>query len=164
MGVTPSGDFDPAFARLIKCKVAKYGFNRDEREDAEQDLWVHLISGMRRHDPARASRLTFANQIVTSKLNTMRQRERSQKRDRRRLVRAGDHGADLVDPTDLVRSQELRLDMQSALSGLPAEQLTVAALLAVHTESDVIRLSGLSRQKVRGIKSKLAKHLKHLRE
>ena len=124
---------------------------------------MHVIMGMRRYDPTRASRLTFADQIVTSKLITMRQHQRAKKRDRRRLVHVNGDEAGVVDATDLHHSREMRLDVQSALSRLPAELRAIATLFKTFSEAEVVKRSGLSRQRVRGIKAKLAQSLAHLR-
>ena len=99
MGVDPSLQYDPKIAELIRIKVRRlvgdYGFNRGDEHDLRQALWVHVAGGMRRFDPARATAVTYADRIVTSKIASIVGHATAAKRDRRRQRYLG-NGAELV--------------------------------------------------------------------
>lgn len=55
----------PEMVKLIKSRAymlsRSYGHTAEDREDLEQDMALHLLSALSRHDPARSSLATFAN-------------------------------------------------------------------------------------------------------
>jgi DNA-directed RNA polymerase specialized sigma24 family protein len=162
------GDADPVIAALIRRKAkrlsATRGFHAGDEEDLRQDLWLNVVRAMQTYDPHRASRRTFAARIITTRSISMAKQARAEKRDGSR-VRALDS---LLDPPaqrrepspDHISSQ---LDVHDMLARLPADLHPIATLFMKHgRESGVIRESGMSRQRVRGMRRRLAEHLQAL--
>jgi DNA-directed RNA polymerase specialized sigma subunit len=58
----------PEMVKLIKSRAymlsKSYGHTAEDREDLEQDMALHLLSALSRHDPARSSLATFANRVI----------------------------------------------------------------------------------------------------
>ena len=163
MGAGPAGDFDPQISALITMKVrrliGRHGFTRDDEEDLRQQLWTHVINGMRHHDPRRGSRLTYADRIVSSKIVSIIEYTTAQKRDRRKLRPITDDSA-LPGRGSSPEQLDLAADIREALSLLPAELRAIATLLMEFTEAEVIRKTGLTRQQVRGMRAKIERHLR----
>ena len=160
MGAHPADDLDPRVADLIRHKakqiVGNYGFTRDDEDDLRQELAAHVIDGMRHHDPSRASSRTFADRIITSKLANIIEHATAKKRDRRK-ERAIDDASDSV-WLDEDRSREqidTATDVRQAMERLPEDLRQVAQLLSEHTEAEVIRRSGYSREQVRRMRREI---------
>jgi RNA polymerase sigma factor (sigma-70 family) len=165
MGAHPADDLDPKVSDLIRHKAkmmtGSYGFTRDDEEDLCQELVAHVIQGMRQHDPQRASQRTFADRIITSKLASIIQHATAKKRNRRR-ERSIDQASELPEPDgDRSREQiESAMDVRQALECLPADLRQIAQLFSEHTEAEVIRRSGYSREQVRRMCRKLQMHFR----
>lgn len=57
-------------------------FNRPEREDVEQDLWLHLLTQTQNYDPQRSSLNTFIDRMVNSAAaHLVRRRESDMRAD-----------------------------------------------------------------------------------
>lgn len=55
-------------------------FNRSEREDIEQDLWLHLLTQAQNFDPERSALNTFIDRMVNSAAATLVRRRKSDMR------------------------------------------------------------------------------------
>jgi RNA polymerase sigma factor (sigma-70 family) len=167
MGTDAQGEWNQHTADLIRYKVRKMfpnacGYTKEDREDKEQDLWVQITLGMRRFDPSRASRRTFSTRIVNSKINTLMDHDRAQKRDRGR--RSADLPEGLSDPHQHPSDTDRRLDVSAALESLSPRDQSVAALLDTFTIAGIARKTGLSRQQVRTSRDRIANQLAHLKD
>lgn len=154
MGARPAEQpFDKRTAALIRLKVRKlvgrYGFKRDDEPDLRQELAMHVVKGLKGHDPTRSSERTFAARIIESKVASIVRRASAAKRDRRRLgagveleeLQARDGAA--------IENRELQDAVQAALSGLPPQTRSVANLLMESGQLEVARRLGITRQQVR---------------
>jgi hypothetical protein len=162
-GVSRPSDIDPYARWLIKHKVRRlvdrHGFRRDDEQDLHQELAMHVVAGMRRHDPARASTRTFADRIITTKIASIIQHATAQKRDRRR-VQAIDEVSEPSRPTHQA-AVDARLDVIQAVASLPDDLRSVATLLMEHgSEAAVIRAGRMTREMVRGRRRRIAAHLR----
>src|SRR5690349_1931990 len=87
-GAGPS-DLDQRVSEMITFRARTLarspGFLRREEEDVAQELWLHLIERMQRHDPVRAKPQTYADRVLTSKVQDLVRRARAQRRDLRRV-------------------------------------------------------------------------------
>lgn len=74
---------------LIRVKarqlIRRHGFGRSDKDDIEQDLFLHLLSQAQQFDPARGSINTFIARVVDSAVAML-------VRDRRRNKRAPETG------------------------------------------------------------------------
>ncbi len=161
-------DVDPVVADLIRRKARRLarslGFSPSDEDDLRQDLWLHVVAGMQRYDATRASCRTFATRIVTTRSISMAQHTRAQKRDRRRercidsLVEPPADGRELT-----LEQVDLRTDVGGVVASLPVDLHPIAILYMRHGgDAGVIRASGLSRQRVRGLRRRLTEHLQVL--
>jgi RNA polymerase sigma-70 factor (ECF subfamily) len=169
MGVPPEGGIDPQIAKLIRFKVGRmfgnaHGYTREDREDLEQDAWVHVVVGMRRYDAKRARPRTFAARIVNSKLKTAIKHRHAEKRDRRRVSPRNPEELDLPDARHDRELLDDQIDVREALDRLPPELRAIATLFETLTEAEVTRRTGMSRQTVRGMRQRIARHLGALKK
>jgi DNA-directed RNA polymerase specialized sigma24 family protein len=153
MGARPADDFDPQIRKLIRIKVSRligrYGFRKDDEEDLRQEVSMHVVKGLRQHDPTRAKAKTYAEHIVDSKLANIIEGATAQKRDRRReqpleaasetVLLDGENGRDQLDTA---------LDVKAALAKVAdAELRWIATLFMKHgTEAAVVRQTGFNRR------------------
>jgi DNA-directed RNA polymerase specialized sigma24 family protein len=162
MGARPTGDFDPQIAELIRFKVKRlignYGFTRSDEEDLRQELAMHVVAGMKTYDATRSSPHTYADRIVTSKIADIIDHSTAQKRDRRRQ-RPLDAVPEPASPPerDPLRGSDTKLDVQAAMANLPDDLRAIATLFMNSSEAEVIRKTGMGRQRVRGLRRRLAR-------
>jgi hypothetical protein len=161
MDGSSAGAFDPRVAALIRYKarklVGQHGFTRDDEEDLRQELALHVVKGLQRHDPARGSERTFADRIVTSKVASIIERARAQKRDRTRERLLSD---DVEIVARSAPAVDLLADVRRAVATLPLYLRPVASLLENHTQAEVARRTRLTRQQVRTMRKRIARHFR----
>jgi hypothetical protein len=158
MSRTTPTDLDARIKELIRFKAKRLagspGFLRREEEGLRQELSLHVLDRMRRHDPARATRATYADRVLTSKVRDLVRRARAQRRDQRRVQSLEALPLRTVEEL-LARTLEaehhadLRHDVPVVLAKLSDADRAVAVSLADHCVAEVTRRTGLSRQRVR---------------
>jgi hypothetical protein len=165
MSAQPTGEVDPVIAALIRRKARRLAqtcrSQRCDERDLRQQLWLEVYSALRRHEPRRATRRTYATKIVTTRSVSIARHAFAQRRDRRRerpLDAVAEQRVDRRLPTP--EQVDLRLDVHEAVRRLDDDLRPVAHLFTQHTESEVVRTTGLSRQKVRGMRSRIASALR----
>lgn len=136
------------------------GFLRRDEEDIAQELWLHLIERMQRHDPARAKPQTYADRVLTSKVHDLVRRARAQRRDLRR-VRSLEDLPPRTAKELLARTLEaedyadLRHDVPAILAKLTPSDRRIAEALADRPLTEVARRTGLSRQQARSTRLRI---------
>lgn len=163
------GDHDPADPRFTRADAAfirrkadrllgHYGFTRDELDDVQQELVLHLLRQAHHYRPERGSRRRFVSKVVKHRLlNLVDQRLR--KKRNRRCVRplAATSETQLADGGRSAARVNLHIDVWAVLARVPAALRDVAILLcARHTEREIEAKLGLTRQQVRGRINRLA--------
>lgn len=150
--------FDPEVTEIIRTKVKKFmrkfPFLRHEQEDLEQTVTVHVVQGMKRHDPARGSPGALANVIAESKLLSEVAKSTAAKRDRRGDVHLDEEVVDGAPRSEL----DLNIDIKNTIEGLPPELRRLALLLQEHLPAKAGRLAGLTPAQLRTQVSKLRGH------
>jgi RNA polymerase sigma factor (sigma-70 family) len=161
----PAQDLDPRLAQLIRFEVrtliGRYGFTISDREDLQQDLALHLIEQMSGHDPGRGKIATFADRILRNRVVGI-VRHRCAGKRHRRVERPLEDAANVPDrgEAELLRQHRLKLDLDQALSRLPQELADAAALFKECGEAEMVRRTGLSRQRVRTLRQRIGQHLR----
>lgn len=172
-----SKDFLNDYARtLIRVKARQLSRRKDfsdcEAEDIQQDLILHILAKLDRFDPNRASLNTFLATVVNSAVAMM---VRSRSRIKRnggagvetmsleQIVDLCDGTAKSIGATlseaDAKRRRggrflsgeemvEMSMDVQSVLRNLPESLQQVCHLLMTETQSEVLRLSGLTHRQL----------------
>lgn len=154
-------DLDPAARALIRHKARKLaasrGFTPSEADDLEQELALHAHLASNRFDPRRGSATAFYDTVLANKVRSIVQHARAGKRDRRR-ERPLDEAAGTPASS---QSVDLQLDVAAALTSLPAGDRAIAAHLmtGIDTVAGVTRAAGLTRQRVRSARGRIARRL-----
>lgn len=145
-----SADIDPIARALIGHKVWKIirrgGFTSSDRPDLEQELALQAHVSGPKYDPRRGARGAFYDCVMERKAAHLLAHHGRQKRDRRQEEPLDEAAV----PARVLTHIDLKLDVRDALSRLPSELRTVATLFMEGGEAEVIRRTGLSRQRVRG--------------
>lgn len=167
MGNRADPRFNDADARIIRHKVRKlighYGWRRSDTDDLQQELAMHVATHMDRYDPDRGTRGAFVDRIVANKIANIVEHRTARKRDRRKDRQLDDVSEwDLRDQTQPEHNRDLASAVHAAIGGLPDDLRPVALLLMQMGEAEVIRQTGLSRQKVRGMKRQIEQHLREM--
>ena len=168
MGAHPAAerDLDPRLAQLIKYKVTRltqrFGSRVGGANDLRQELSLHVVAGLQRHDPSRGSPRTLADRIVTSRSADLVRRAMAVKRDRQRErpLDVVDDGVLLGGDDRSLERLELEADVAQVLAGLTKDLRWVAGLLMRSTEAEVIRETGLSREQVRRMRRAIAERFR----
>ena len=162
-------DLDPQISALIRRKARilsrSFGFKLGDEEDLRQELTLHIIEKLRRHDPKRAAVGTFVDRLLDSKAVDLLRYVLARKRNRRREEPPDADVPDrdleeLRDKAWSLERVELAMDVWEALADLPEELREVAALLMVYGQADVARMTRLSREQVRRMERRIARHLR----
>lgn len=154
MGSHADPRFTDADAEVIKHKVRKiigrYGLNRSDEPDLQQDLAMHISVRMAQHDPSRGARSTFVDRVITNKIASIIEHRTAQKRDRRRetTLEAVDEDA-VADRADDQQVLDRQNDVREAVARLPLELQDFARRLQTQSEAEIIRATGLTRGQVR---------------
>lgn len=162
MDCDSTGDFDQQLTELIHYKsrslLGHYGFGREDIEDLRQDLAAQVVVGLRKHDPRRSTRRTFASRIIQNKIASLIAHARAQKRDRQRLEPIEDEGQ--IIGCRLLTNMDLPIDVEVAMASLTPELRAIAELFKTLDESAIVRHTGKSRQQIRTAKAQIAIHFR----
>ncbi len=173
--------------QLLRVKARqlthKFGFNRSDQEDLEQDLTTHVLKQFHHFDPSRACVNTFVARIVDSAVAMIL-------RDRWRIKRAaGIHAISLerthvdgngrkrttlaaaVHEADLRRrcggrvqddqgQADLSADFERILAGIAPLHRQIALRLMNATETAIAHDLGISRRQVRNAVAAIREHFK----
>ena len=171
MGARPpelNDRFDPRIAVRIRVRAREMArakhVRKGEQPDLRQELWAHFLKQLANYDPSRGAQYTFAECVTGRKCTDVVRHNRTQRRDRRREEPLdGVPDRKLAGPRERgwrVEQVDLRLDVRDALADLPDDVRLVAALLMVFGESEVVRRTGFSRQRVRTLRKVIERRLK----
>jgi RNA polymerase sigma-70 factor (ECF subfamily) len=162
MKYTPPTDIDPEAKELIRHKARRmakgFGFRRADEADIRQELSLAAHLATMNYDPRRADAVTFYNAVIEHKAIDLLRRQVSRKRDPRRELLI-DTSLGLGVQLDPRPATERRMDLGQALASLPPDDRDVAMALAEHTVMDVARRPGQSRERVRGARRRIRRHL-----
>ena len=162
---------DQNVLRVVHYKAAQlvgtYGFSRSDGEDLQQELLADYFVRLRKFDPAKSSCRTFLRRVIQHRVATLLEAQRAACRDYRLLCNSPDCSAEfvggesvplgeIVSADDCERRigrttlssrdrEELRIDVDNAISLLPAELANVAVLLKSLSTVEVGRQLSLSR-------------------
>jgi RNA polymerase sigma-70 factor (ECF subfamily) len=147
--------------------VGQAGFTRDDLEDLEQELTIHLFEQLPKFDPTRGAFSTFVDRVVDHKAADILDARFAACRDCRLrvgsihdTVRLQDGGEVLVEDMDLddaVQVQrgiggrspheeaDLRIDLERALATLTPEQRDLCLRLMTSTIAEVSAATGVPR-------------------
>ena len=161
MGYSPPTDIDPQVRRLIRHKARRLvgccGLSRFDRQDLEQELALHAISKQSHFNPTRGTTKAFYEQLLRRKAASIVRDATASKRDRHRI----DQTFDVAKlPARDAADAGMQLDVRLALAGLPPELGAIATLFITYREAEVVRRTGLGRQRVRAIKQRIAGRLR----
>ena len=170
MGVVDTdGRLNSYAAWLIRKKarslIGKYGFTNSDKEDIEQELWLHLLRRQDCYDPARSRVTTFIARVVENRIRTLIEHQRAGKRSCDTPVDSLDDRVspdiemdrhEVVDQETYLRAtgqisqplaelRELALDVDRAISSLPPDLRDIALLLMQYTITEVSRRTGIPR-------------------
>jgi RNA polymerase sigma factor (sigma-70 family) len=155
--------FDSKLQTLIRCKVRtlakRYVFARGQHEDLCQDLSLQVVTARQRYDAAKAQPLTFADRVTTRRISDLIAHATAACRDRcrERPLAGGGEDLPLTGPDEQARL-ESALDVRDAVARLPEDLREIAVLLAEDNEAAVVRRTGLSRERVRGMVRRIRQH------
>lgn len=146
-GTLPSNPFNPAIAAIIRIKALSLaerpGLARQDWEDLEQDLRLHVWRRRGRFDGSRATWAAFVRCLVESYGENL-------VRDRLAAKRGHGRAGPLTDEVpDNRGGRETRARaFEAAVASLPAELREVVELLCGGTVTSTARQLGVSRTKV----------------
>jgi len=164
-------DIDDSAKMIIRQRAERIceqcGFTKDDREDLEQELTLHLLERAQEFDPSRASWNTFVARITDNKATSIIRHHGRQKRNFRLLVCSLDDTidcergrADTRETTHLqdgcdprmgttwrfeVEEIDMRVDVSRVLSELSRDLQQLAQRLKTHTITEVARELGIPR-------------------
>ena len=178
----PFEGLDDYAVNLIRYKtrrlIGQAGYTRSDQEDIEQDLSIHLRQQLPKHDPRKGTLKTFVNTVLDNKIRTMVSARLTSQFDFRQhdcsldeMIEA-DTG-DTVSRTEAIDAEEylmatgrlnrrtldvveLRIDVQCAVSMLPADLQDLCARLQERTIVDIAREDGVSRHKIDELRRRIA--------
>lgn len=173
---------DDYAVNLIRYKtrrlIGQAGFSKSDQEDIEQDLSLHLRRQLSKHNPRKGTLKTFINTVLNNKIRTMVSARLTSQFDFRQhecsldeLVEV-DTGemvsrAEAIDAEEYLMATgrlnrrtldavEMRIDVQCAVSMLPADLRNLCARLQERTIVDIAREDGVTRQKIDELRRRIA--------
>lgn len=169
--------------RLIRHKVrrliGKHRFTRSDREDLEQELWLHLLERLKAPGTEIAHRKAFIATILNRHIVDLLRRRRAAKRFTKnqqslnKLVQDEDgcwvqfsatipsnQGHSPLGSTqrDELADMELRLDVATVLASLPTDLRDLCERLKENSVTAVARQLGMSRRCVRDAIARIRQH------
>jgi DNA-directed RNA polymerase specialized sigma24 family protein len=153
MGTDPSPpELTPADLEIIRIQVRKHmkgGFNRQDRQDARQEMAIAVLRQLPKLDLARGNRAAFVNVVAQSKIRSYIKKLRAQKRGKGQSPDSlhGDDGEIVIDPSD-PEPDTPWLDaalFDELLRYLPPELREMACGLVGHKGYQVQKMLGLTR-------------------
>lgn len=160
----------PEMVKLIKSRAymlsRSYGHTAEDREDLEQDMALHLLSALSRHDPARSSLATFANRAIDLWTRMLIRERRAACRDFRAVDCSLDEPrsdedderttlGDIIGEDDVVtltgrslgciEAVELKVAVQAVAATLPPTLQELCSALTSQTAGEVSASTGIPR-------------------
>jgi len=152
-----------AIKRKARQLIGIAGLNRSDREDLEQELAIELLSGLRNYDPSKGPREAFIAKLLTDKTSKLLRHRLAERRfygresfslndttvdedghciQRSETISAEDRANDVSRPesSDDVLA---RLDLEEAVSNLPAELRSLYNLLQRSSLTEAAQQLGL---------------------
>jgi|GEM_PF-2536568 len=132
--------------------VHKFHLPDSERDDLVQDLLTVLVQAMPRYNARRAQWKTFICRVLNRRYQHILRKLLAPQNGAPSMTAFSDFGDDyeesLVDPAtaggDPHAADDLRMDMDTAISTMPERLQVIARLLMVHSPSAVARIMGTS--------------------
>jgi RNA polymerase sigma factor (sigma-70 family) len=137
----------------VRRLADKFGLDGTQRDDYRHDMVVRLLHAASRFNPARAKWHTFACRVLDRHYRHLLRRMLAPQNNGVPSVVAfcdcGDNYEDsVVAPATAGRdphaADDLRMDMETAISAMPERLQVIARLLMVHLPSAVARILGTS--------------------
>jgi hypothetical protein len=163
MGVSPA---EPAIERAIHFKamrlVGHFGFRASDLEDIEQHLALQIIQNAEKLTARTASQMTVIDRALRNEIANLIEKRCAQKRDDRR-----DISVEEAPGSALVRNNEAtdrlidRLDVDQAITSLPAHLQRLARELRQSAPSEASRRLNLTRGQLRHQMAQIAKHFRN---
>jgi len=178
----PFEGLDDYAVNLIRYKtrrlIGQAGYTRSDQEDIEQDLSLHLRQQLPKYNPRKGALKTFINTVLDNKIRTMVATRTTSQFDFRQHGFSLDETietetGDRVSRGEAIDSEgylmvtgrinrraldtlEMRIDVQCAVSLLPADLQTLCARLQERTIVDIAREDGVSRHKIDELRRRMA--------
>jgi RNA polymerase sigma-70 factor (ECF subfamily) len=178
----PFEGLDDYAVNLIRYKtrrlIGQAGYTRSDTEDIEQDLSLHLRQQLPKYNPRKGTLKTFINTVLDNKIRTMVAARTTSQFDFRQHDFSLDETietetGDRVSRGEAIDSEEylmvtgrlnrkafdgveMRIDVQCAVSLLPADLQTLCARLQERTIVDIAREDGVSRHKIDELRRRIA--------
>ena len=178
----PFEGLDDYAVNLIRYKtrrlIGQAGYTRSDQEDIEQDLSLHLRQQLPKYNPRKGTLKTFINTVLDNKIRAMVAARTTSQFDFRQHDFSLDETietetGDRVSRGEAVDSEEylmltgrinrkafdtleMRIDVQCAVSLLPADLQTLCARLQERTIVDIAREDGVSRHKIDELRRRIA--------
>jgi len=132
--------------------VGKLHLGDSERDDLVQDLLMVLVQAIPRYDAGRSQWRTFVCRVLNRRYRHILRKLLAPANGAPSMAAFSDFGDDyeesLVDPAttggDPRAADDLRMDMDAAISAMPERLQVIARLLMVHCPSAVARILGTS--------------------
>ncbi|MBI2842678.1 MAG: hypothetical protein HYX78_04700 [Armatimonadetes bacterium] len=167
---------------LIRYKtrrlIGQAGYTRSDQEDIEQDLSLHLRQQLPKHNPRKGTLKTFINTVLDNKIRTMVSARLTSQFDFRQHdcsldetieTETGDRVSrgEAIDAEGYLMATgrisrrafdilEMRIDVQCAVSLLPADLQNLCVRLQERTIVDIAREDGVSRHKIDELRRRIA--------
>jgi|YNPBryBLVA2012_1023415.scaffolds.fasta_scaffold00194_26 DNA-directed RNA polymerase specialized sigma24 family protein len=161
----------PEMVKLIKGRAytlsGSYGHTPEDREDLEQEMALHLLAALPKHDPARSSLATFANRVIESWTKMLVRERRAGCRDYTAVdcslddPRYGEDGerstlGDVIGEDDVstlagratlgrIEAVELKVAVETVIATLPPVHRELCFALMNQTVGQVSTSSGIPR-------------------
>ena len=162
----------PEMVKLIKSRAytlsTSYGHTPEDREDLEQDMALHLLTALLKHDPEKSSLQTFANRVIDYWTSVQVRKWRASRRDYRALGVSLDHicqdedgecttlgdmlredeALGFTESLGCIEAVELKMIVDEALATLSPQLREMCLALMDQSVADLCRSHNLSRGKV----------------
>ena len=165
--------------RKVRQLLGRHGFQRQDREQLEQELVMRLVQGLRAFNPKQSHRKAFVATVVERSVATMLRDRSAEKRDYRRIhslnvtVHAPDgNKVELIDTLDaetikgrhgrVERTEQEHVDLKSdvafCLADLPEELRQLAEALKHKNVTQISKETGVPRTTLRHRIDELREH------
>ena len=152
-----------------KSLVGHYGFTKEDIEDIQQELQLHLYQQMPKYDPNRSSKATFVDRILENAIRDLIRRQKSQCRDFAMCTVSLDQSAFSNEESTITIMEtientqhsfgastntknnmdkvDLRMDVQRVLAGIePKFQQFCLDLMSMKSATDIAKEHNICRQ------------------
>lgn len=161
----------PEMVKLIKGRAytlsCRYGHTTEDREDLEQEMALHLLTALPKHDPTKSSLATYANRVIDLWTKMLVRERHAACRDYRAVdcslddLRSDEDGecstlGDVIGEDDVstlagqgtlgqIEAVELRIAVETVISTLPPSYRDLCLALMHQTVGQVSVSSGTPR-------------------